>query len=189
MKFSKNTITQIIQEEIKNVINEEVAGDVRSDEEAYAMINSAMQDIDGGQLDAAHLKLQSIAVYFDEKLAGGEGPEWLREPTSPQELDEATIEGCSEADIAFEKLAAAQDDPEEAERAAREWLGVLQQCADEGKIAPTLLQLLLRGRRYRPGTETALAPSTAIVGHDPRRPVTIPTRSRSEPVSEGENNE
>jgi len=94
MKFSKETIKEIIQEEIKNIVKEEVGGDVRSDEEAYAMINSIMQDIDAGQLDEAQLKLQSVAVYFDEKLAGGEvSPELV----NPLDLDEQMSDECREA--------------------------------------------------------------------------------------------
>ena len=189
MKFSREVIQNIIREAIKSAVNEEITGDVQSDEEAYAMINSAMQDIDGGKLDDAHIKLQSIAVYYDEKLAGGEGPEWMRGSSEVGELEEATIQGCEEADEAFKKLANAQSNPQAAEEAAREWLGVLQRCADEGRIAPTLLQLLLRGRKYRPGSETSQAPSTDIVGHDPRKPVTIPHGGRVKSVSEEENNE
>tara|TARA_Y100000310_G_scaffold74257_1_gene70389 strand:+ start:13629 stop:14216 length:588 start_codon:yes stop_codon:yes gene_type:complete len=190
MKFSKDYLQQIIHEAIISVVREEMSGDVQSDEEAYALLNFAMEEMEGWfqskdpNAEAARLKLDSIMVYFDTKLAGGENPEgmeWLRDPDP---LAEATIEGCEEADVAFQNLINAQDDPISAEEAARNWLGVLQKCADEGKIAPTLLQLLLRGRHYRPGSETPLAPSTSIVGHDPRRPVTLPTQGRTKTMAE-----
>jgi hypothetical protein len=70
MKFSKETLKQIIQEEITNIVKEQFTPP--SSEEAYAILKMALQQLDKGDMASARDSLEQIEIYFDNKLAGGE---------------------------------------------------------------------------------------------------------------------
>lgn len=94
MKFNKERIKQIIQEEIINVVREEVENEVQDAHEAYAMLKMSMDYLDKGDLASARRALESIEIYFDNELAGGEFS--LDEEEMSEECREAaeTLRNC-----------------------------------------------------------------------------------------------
>ena len=63
MKFSKETLKKIIQEEITNTVKEQFTPP--SSEEAYAILKMALQQLDKGDMASARNSLEQIEVYFD----------------------------------------------------------------------------------------------------------------------------
>ena len=91
MKFSKEKVRQIIQEEIVNTIRERF--EPPSDEEAYALLKTAMRYLDKGDLPSARESLERIEIYFDNRLAGGE----TAGEFDLDNLDEQLSEECKRA--------------------------------------------------------------------------------------------
>ena len=91
MKFSKETLKQIIQEEITNTIKEQFTPP--SSEEAYAILKMALQQLDKGDMASARDSLEQIEIYFDNKLAGGE----TAGEFDLDNLDEQLSEECKRA--------------------------------------------------------------------------------------------
>ena len=86
MKFEKEKIRQIIQEEIIKAVREEVENEVQDAQEAYEMLKMSMDYLDKGDMTSARQALESIEIYFDNELAGGEFS-----------LDEETSDECHQA--------------------------------------------------------------------------------------------
>ena len=91
MKFSKEQIKRIIQEEIKNVVKEQFTPP--SPEEAYALLTMALQQLDKGDVASARDSLEQIEIYFDNMLAGGE----TAGEFDVDSLDEELSEECKQA--------------------------------------------------------------------------------------------
>ena len=86
MNVTKKRLLEIIQEEIIKVVREEVENEVQDAQEAYAMLKMSMDYLDKGDMTSARQALESIEIYFDNELAGGEFS-----------LDEETSDECHQA--------------------------------------------------------------------------------------------